>query len=87
MTGVQTCALPICRNKTSILINRSGSKLKEPFSASEFALVTKHKIDFYISNDSKTMSISEDKGQTAVEVGNSLLNKQFEEVTKSLMGI
>ena len=76
----------IQRSKTSILINRSGSKLKEPFSASEFALVTKHKIDYYISNDSKTMSISEDKGQTAVEVGNSLLNKQFEEVAKSIAG-
>jgi len=76
----------INRNKISILINRSGSKLKEPFSASEYALVTKHKIDFYISNDSKTMAIAEDKGQTAVEAGNSLLNKQFEEIAKSLVG-
>jgi hypothetical protein len=47
-------------------------------------LVTKHKIDFYVSNDSKTMSMADDKGLTAVEVGNSLLNKQFDEVAKTL---
>ncbi len=72
------------RNKISILINRSGSKLREPFSANEFSLVTKQKIDFYISNDSKTMAAADDKGITAYEVGSSLLNKQFDEVAKSL---
>lgn len=77
----------IQRNKTSVLINRSGSKLREPFTANEFSLVTKQKIDFYISNDSKTMAQADDKGVTAVEIGNSLLNKQFEEVASSLAEI
>lgn len=75
------------RNKNLVLINRSGSKLREPFSANEFSLVTKQKIEFYISNDSKTMSMADDKGVTAVEIGNSLLNKQFEEVAKNLAGL
>lgn len=75
----------VARSKISILINRSGSRLKEPFSPSEFALATKQKIDFYVSNDSKTIALSEDKGQTAIETGSGLLNKQFEELADAIV--
>lgn len=74
----------IPRAKTSILINRSGSKLKEPFTAAEFALATKHKVDYYISNESKIMAASEDKGEIAIELGSSLLNRQFDELALGL---
>lgn len=82
MDAMQINGVPI--NKTSIIINRSGSKLKEPITSTDFSMACKKKIDHYISNDSKTISVSEDQGTTAVEVGNSMLNRQFKEIAEAI---
>lgn len=74
----------IDQEKTAVVINRSGSKFKEPITANDFAMATKKKVDFYVSNDSKTIALSEDQGKTAVEMGNSLLNKQFAEIATAI---
>lgn len=74
-------------NNTSVIINRSGSKLKEPITSTDFAMACKKKISHYISNDSKTVSVSEDQGVTAVEMGNSVLNKQFKEIAEAVSNL
>jgi len=71
-------------NNSSLLINRSGSKLKEPITAQDFVMACKKKVDYYVSNESKTMAMAEDQGVTAIELGNTILNKQFREVAASL---
>lgn len=74
----------ITSHKTSIIINRSGSKFKEAITPSEFGAACKKKIDFYISNESKTVINAENQGKTAVELSNSVLNKQFREIAESI---
>lgn len=74
-------------NNTHIIVNRSGSKLKEPITSTDFSMACKKKIDHYISNDSKTVSLSEDQGITAVEINNSMLNKQFQEIADSIINL
>lgn len=74
----------ITAHKTSIVINRSGSKFKEAITPSEFSTACKKKIDYYISNESKTIITAENQGKTAVEMGNSVLNKQIKEIAESI---
>ena len=85
LDAVNASGVPI--NNTSIIINRSGSKLKEPITSTDFSMACKKKIDHYISNDSKTISISEDQGVTAVEIGNSVLNRQFKEIAEAISNL
>ena len=74
----------ITAHKTSIIINRSGSKFKEAITPSEFSTACKKKIDYYISNESKTIITAENQGKTAVEMNNSVLNKQFREIAETI---
>ena len=74
----------ITAHKTSIIVNRSGSKFKEAITPSEFSTACKKKIDFYISNESKTIISAENQGKTAIEMNNSVLNKQFREIAESI---
>ena len=76
--------LGIPANKVSLVINRSGSKFKEAITSADFAIACKKKVNFYISNDSKTIINSENQGKTAIEVGNSVLNRQFLEIANFL---
>jgi pilus assembly protein CpaE len=77
----------ITSHKTSIVINRSGSKFKEAVTPSEFGAACKKKVDFFISNESKTIINAENHGKTAIEMGNSVLNKQFKEIAGSIFHI
>ena len=74
----------ITAHKTSIMINRSGSKFKEAITPAEFSTACKKKIDFYLSNESKTIINAENQGKTAIEMNNSILNKQFREIAESI---
>jgi pilus assembly protein CpaE len=74
----------ITAHKTAIVINRSGSKFKEAITPSEFSTACKKKIDYYISNESKTIITAENQGKTAVEMSNSVLNKQIREIAESI---
>ncbi len=78
----QTMGIPV--HKTSIVINRSGSKFKEAITPSEFSTACKKKIDYYISNESKAIITAENQGKTAIEMNNSVLNKQFREIAESI---
>lgn len=74
----------ITAHKTSLVINRSGSKFKEAITPTEFGAACKKKVDYYISNESKTVITAENQGKTAVEMGNSVLNKQYREIAESI---
>lgn len=74
-------------NKTSIVINRSGSKFKEAITPADFALACKKKVNYYISNDSKTITVAENQGKTAIEAGSSILNRQFMEIAKGMTSL
>ncbi len=71
-------------SKISLILNRSGSKFKEAITPAEFAAVCKKKISHYITNDSKTITMAENQGKTAIEIGNSVLNRQFLEIASSI---
>lgn len=68
----------------SIVINRSGSKFKEAVHARDFERVTSHPINFYISNDIKTVVKAENKGSTIIELGRSSLATQIEQLADSI---
>ena len=70
----------------SVVINRSGAKFKEAVSARDYERVCDKPIDFYISNDIRTVVASENRGQTIMEVGRSQLEKQFKEFAGQLIG-
>lgn len=74
----------ITAHKTSIVINRSGSKFKEAITPAEFSTACKKKIDFYISNESKTVIMAENQGKSALELNNSVFNKQIKEISSSI---
>ena len=74
----------ITSHKTSIIINRSGSKFKEAITPTEFSAACKKKVDYYISNESKAVITAENQGKTVVEIGNSVLNKQFREIAETI---
>lgn len=70
----------------SVVINRSGSKFKEAVHARDFERVTSHPINFYISNDIKTVVKAENKGNTIIELGRSSLANQIEQLADSIAG-
>ncbi len=77
----------VSHNKSSIVINRSGSKFKEAITPADFAMACKKKVNYYISNDSKTITSAENQGRAAIEAGSSILNRQFMEIAKGLMSL
>lgn len=68
----------------SVVINRSGSKFKEAVHARDFERVTSHPINFYISNDIKTVVKAENKANTIIELGRSSLATQIEQLADSI---
>ncbi len=70
----------------SVAINRSGAKFKEAVNARDFERVTSHPINFYISNDIKTVVKAENKGSTIIELGRSSLANQLEQMAESISG-
>ncbi len=68
----------------SVVINRSGSKFKEAVHARDFERVTSHPINFYISNDIKTVVKAENRGSTIIELGKSSLANQIEQLADSI---
>jgi pilus assembly protein CpaE len=85
LDAIQVNGIPA--TKTSLVVNRSGSKFKEAVSPADFATACKKKIAHYISNDSKTVITAENQGKTAVEIGNSAVNKQFLEIANAIMAL
>jgi pilus assembly protein CpaE len=77
-------SLGITLQRTSVIINRSGSKFKEAISPAEFSTACKKKVDFYVSNETKTIITAENQGKSAIEMGNSALNKQFKEIAENI---
>lgn len=68
----------------SVVINRSGSKFKEAVHARDFERVTSHPINFYISNDIKTVVKAENKACTIIELGRTSLTNQMELLADSI---
>jgi len=63
----------------SVVINRSGAKFKEALNPRDFERAAGHKIDFFISNDIKTVVRAENNGSSIFELGNSPLANQIQQ--------
>ena len=63
----------------SAVINRSGAKFKEALNPRDFERAAGHKIDFFISNDIKTVVRAENNGSSIFELGNSPLANQIQQ--------
>lgn len=63
----------------SVVINRSGAKFKEALNPRDFERASGHKIDFFISNDIKTVVRAENNGSSIFELGNSPLANQIQQ--------
>jgi pilus assembly protein CpaE len=71
----------------SIVVNRSGAKFKEAVSSRDFERVCDKQISYAFSNDIRTIVSAENQGKTILEVGNSLLGRQFKEFAGSFLGV
>jgi pilus assembly protein CpaE len=69
----------VANDQISLLINRSGAKFKEAVSPRDFERVCANPIRYYFVNDIKSVVAAENQGKTLLEVGNSLLCRQFKE--------
>lgn len=85
LDAIQVNGIPA--GKTSLVINRSGSKFKEAVSPADFSTACKKKIGHYVTNDSKAIITAENQCRTVVEVGNSGVNKQYLEIANSIMSL
>jgi len=70
----------ISDKQSTVIINRSGAKYKEAVSARDFERVCDKSVGFYLGNDIKTVVAAENQGKTIMEVGSSLLERQFKEL-------
>jgi pilus assembly protein CpaE len=77
----------VSQTKSSVVINRSGSKFKEAITPADFAMACKKKVNYYISNDSKTITSAENQGKAAVEISSSILTRQFMEIANGLVAL
>ncbi len=71
----------------SIVVNRSGAKFKEGISQKDFERVCGHGIDFSLANDIKTIVTAENQGKTILEIGNTPLGTQLEQLAGLLIGM
>lgn len=71
----------------STVINRSGAKFKEAVSAVDYERVCNRQINFYVANDIKAIAAAENQGKTLIEVGGSVIDRQINEIAKSLVKI
>lgn len=71
----------------SIAVNRSGAKFKEGVSQRDFERVCGHGIDFSLGNDIKTIVTAENQGKTILEIGNSALSSQLQQLAGILIGM
>ncbi len=74
-------------DQISIVINRSGAKFKEAVSTRDFERVCDKAISYSFANDIRTIVSAENQGKTILEVGNSMLSRQFKEFAGSFLGI
>jgi len=66
-------------NRISLVINRSGAKFKEAVGTRDFERISGTPIRHYFVNDIKSVVAAENQGKTLLEVGNSVLCRQFKE--------
>jgi pilus assembly protein CpaE len=71
----------------SIIVNRSGAKYKEGITQRDFERVCGHGIDFNLANDIKTAVTAENQGKTILEIGNSPLGMQLQQLAGMLVGL
>ena len=71
----------------SLVINRSGAKFKEAVGSKDFERVCNKAINFYLSNDIKSVVAAENQGKTIIEIGNSPLERQFRDMAQGLLGL
>lgn len=67
----------ISSKHVSLVMNRSGSRMKEALSIDDFQRVSGLHIDFYLPNDTRTIIESENQGKTVIELGSSQLEEEL----------
>ncbi len=80
-------AMGISDDNITVVINRSGAKFKEGISKTDFERVCSHPVDFSLANDIRTIVMAENQGQTVIEVSNSTLTTQFNQLAAMLLGV
>jgi len=79
-------AAGVDRNKTSLVINRSGAKFKEAVSAEDFERISHHTIEAHLNNDIKAVVNAETQGKTIFEIGQgALLQQQVKQISQHIM--
>jgi len=63
-------------------VNRSGAKFKEAITSKDFERVVNKEIDYYFSNDIRTISAAEKRGETIFDVGNSRIASEIKDFAK-----
>ena len=70
----------------TLVVNRSGAKFKEAIGSKDFERVCERQIDFYLSNDIRTVVTAENQGSTIMEVTQSGLGTQIKQLAGKLIG-
>ncbi len=69
----------------SIVINRSGAKFKEAINHKDFERVCGKKINSYLTNDIKSIVAAENEGKTVIEMGDTTLGIQLNELAAEIL--
>jgi pilus assembly protein CpaE len=69
----------------SIIINRSGAKYKEAISNKDYERIAGKKIEFFLTNDIRSIVMAENLGKTILETGNSILGNQLTEIAEAVL--
>lgn len=75
----------IAEHDLRVVINRSGSKYKEAVSSRDFERVCNTRIAHYLSNDIRTVVQAENEGKTIMELGDSDLRTEFNQLGNMLL--
>ncbi len=75
----------LSKESISLVVNRSGAKFKEAITPEDAERIGGKVIDHYLANDIKSVAHAENQGKTIVEIGPSLLERQFRELAEALL--
>lgn len=76
--------LGIGQKRVSLVMNRSGSRLKEALSIEDFQRVSGLNINFYLPNDTRTIIESENEGKTVIELGSTSMEQELNAIAEHI---
>lgn len=76
--------LGVSSEDITLVINRSGAKFKEGVNPRDFERISAQPINHFIANDIKTVIKAENRSSTILELGNSALTGQINQIVERL---